>query len=160
MSQYCGEVQREILSSYSKKWIKKSYVKNEKWFVGNEVLVEAKQLNDCISDIDESSDEPSLMTDDELVESIKQLSKNDIIGIIISDEFNTCCHCFVLNDDKITDAYIGEHDKETRNFDYEDLLSFLANPTEKIWNKMFNCEQFEWGGSIIKLELLIPDAST
>ena len=73
---------------------------------------------------------------------------------MISDKYDTCCHCFVLQGNSITDAYLGEHGKETRVFDYDEFVRFLDNPTQKLWNKMFNCEMFELGGRDLVLELV------
>lgn len=152
MSVSCGEVQREILANYSTQWNRKVYIKIDN--VWNECPIEKIPASELADHYEFTESIPTDLTSDDIVSQLKKSAKNDIVGIIISDENETCCHCFVLNDDSITDAYLGDHDKETRSFDYSDFLSFMEDPTQELWNKMFNCEQFEWAGQDINLEIL------
>lgn len=143
----CTGVQK-ILGDYSPHWNRKVYVKiNDVWNECSVVKILASKLMETCEITDPT---PSDLKSDNIVEQIKKSARNDIIGIIVSNKNETCFHSFVLNDNFITDAK-----SNGGIFDYEDLLSFLENPTQKLWDKMFDCEQF-WDGQDINLEILTP----
>lgn len=165
MSDSCGETQRAILGDYSNDWILRTLRKidgiwykypeqkrNKFELLGNKYVdsFEENQEEDCSARI---KLEECIV---DVVDEIKALANNDIIGISIMIG-ESCVHCFVLSDGSITDSYIGEHDTEKRTFDYDNLVELLNNPTQELWNKMFNCEQYELGENDISLEIYVSE---
>jgi hypothetical protein len=162
----CGTTQRIIMGDYSNDWILRTLCKSDGvWYKypdqkrnkyelsGNKYV----NFSDDPSEKDYSAEKTKLEADiATIVDEIELLANNNIIGVSINIG-ESCVHCFVLSNKEITDSYVGEHEKETRTFDYDNLVELLNNPTQEMWNKMFNCEQFEMSDSDISLEIYIPE---
>lgn len=155
MSTACCDTQKSILTKYTDQWHIKTYVKLDG--IWNETDRRPTTLKK-VDPFDESLEtKPSDKNTSNIVEMIELVAKNEIIGIDICITDESCCHSFILSNDQITDSYIGEHDVETRSFNYDDLESLLENPTQEVWNKLFNCETYDVIDGDIYLEIYVPE---
>lgn len=160
----CGTTQRIIMGDYSNDWILRTLCKSGGvWYKYPDQKRNKYELsgNKYVDFSDGSSEKDTEKTKLEtdiatIVDEIELLANNNIIGISINIG-ESCVHCFVLSNREITDSYIGEREKETRSFDYDNLVKLLNNPTQELWNEMFNCKQYELGDDDITLEIFVPE---